>query len=279
MTNLPSSLSRSIVVGLALLHAACTSSPRLVLPQGPGRPLSDYAAVLGRAIDPCVGVRTMQFVLSINGQSGGTRLGGRVLGALARPSSLRLEGIAPFGAPVFVLAATPEGAVLVVPRDRTVVTGASGSELLAALTGLGLAPDDFRAVLTGCILTDPQGVGGRLYDDDWMVIDLNEGGIVYLRTVDGAPGVVAGARPGMVMEYSDHVRGLPRRVYVRATDGGGVVTELTATLSDVSINIDLHPDVFVAPVRPDYQPMTLQQFRGTAGPLEVSPEPTHSPDP
>ncbi len=56
---------------------------------------------------------------------------------------------------------------------------------------------------------------------------------------------------------------------VLATDFSGVVTNLTATLSQVSINVELHSDVFLAPIRDDYESMTLEQFSGTSGPLEA----------
>ena len=81
----------------------------------------------------------------------------------------------------------------------------------------------------------------------------------------------------MTVEYSDHVRGLPRHVRVLATDTTGVVTDLTATLSQVSVNIELHADAFVAPIRDNYETMTLDQFRGTVGPLEAPPEDVASP--
>ena len=225
----------------------------------------------------------MEMVLAINGQTGPRRLRGRVRGAVERPASVRLEGLAPFGAAAFVLVVDPPGeALLVLPRDRRFVTHDDGGELLGSLTGLGLRPDDFRAVLTGCVVPNPRPVSGRSYGDAWKAIELEGNATIFLRPVDGALVVTghvmtAGTRPGMRVEYSDHVRGLPRRVHVLVTDATGVATDLTATLSQVSINIELDPNVFVAPPFDDYGRMTLDQFRAAVGPLEAPPEETAPP--
>ena len=89
---------------LTLVLAAC-ASPRITLPQGSGTPLADYEDLFAAAVEPCRRVRTLELLLAISGRRGDARLRGRVRGALARPGSLRLEGLAPFGAPVFVLVA------------------------------------------------------------------------------------------------------------------------------------------------------------------------------
>ena len=94
----------------------------------------------------------------------------------------------------------------------------------------------------------------------------------YLQIVDGVPVVIAGRRPGLTVWYSDHVRGLPRRIDIQAIDSAGVTTVLTATLSQVNINVELSPEVFVAQIRDDYVPITLDQFRRAAGPLEGPPD-------
>ena len=235
--------------------------------------LSDPERVLEPVIEPCRQVRTMELALAINGQTGDRRVRGRVRGALERPASLRLEGLAPFGAPLFVLVSDPPSkAVLVLPRDRQVVTHDAGGDLLERLTGLALEADDLRAVLTGCLVPDPRPVNGRTYRDGWQAFDLEGDATIFLRSVGDLMVVVAGTRPGMTVEYFDHVRGLPRRVRVYATDRAGTVTDFTATLSQVSINIELDPAVFVPPLRNDYAAMTLEQFRGTVGPLDTSSE-------
>ena len=207
-------------------------------------------------------------MLAIRGQVGDTKLNGRVRAALARPSSLRLEGLAPFGAPGFLLVAQPDHAVLVLPRERRVVTDATGSELLEELAGVALGPADFRAVLTGCLVPEPRPRAARAYGDEWTGIELEGDATLYLRMIDGIPVIVAGRRGGMVVEYLDHTQGLPRRVRVQSREPGERNTDFNATLSQVNINIELHIDAFVAQGQDEYAPMTFDELRGITGPLE-----------
>ena len=262
--HLRSFLFISSLIFQALLVGACTQSARVRLPQGPGDPLPDYESVFEAAVDQCRRVRTMELTMSLTGRSGETKFRGRVRGALAAPSFIRLEGVAPFGAPAFVLVATPGVATLVLPRDRRVVTEASAAELLQTITGIALEPDDFRAVLTGCVVPDPRPVAALVYDNEWIRVELNGGANLFLRANAGMSLVVAGTRDTFVVEYSEHIRGLPRRARVQSNGTGMLKTDLTATLSQVSINIELNPKVFVAKVPDDYALMTLDELRGRA---------------
>ena len=148
--------------------------------------------------------------MGITARTGDTRLRGDLLGALARPASLRLVGVTPFGAPSFVLVAEPTAAVLVLPRDERVVIGATAGDLLATLAGVELGADDFRAVLTGCIVPNPRPLGARIHENGWIAVSIDAETTAYLQVVDGVPVVIAGRRPGLTVWYSDHVRGLPR---------------------------------------------------------------------
>ena len=215
----------------------------------------------------------MEFVLSLRGRSGDTSLRGRVRGAVARPGSLRLEGLASFGAPRFVLAAASEAATLALPRARQVVRGAHPRELLYALAGLPLAPDDLRAVLTGCVVPDPRSTAGRAYGNAWIAVDLAGEATAYLQPVDGVLAVVAGVRGPLTLVYEEHVRGLPRRVRILLEGAGASAgTDLTADLTQVRVNTPLHPEAFVLRVGEDYAPVTLEEL--TSGtPLRDLPGP------
>jgi len=261
---------------IAVLDAGCASTG-LTLPQGTGVPFPDFQTDFDRAVDPCQRVRTMQLAMGINARTGDTRLRGDLLGALARPASLRLVGVTSFGPPSFVLVAEPTEAVLVLPRDQRVVIGATTSDLLGTLTGVELDGDDFWAVLTGCIVPNPRSLGARIHKNGWIEVSIEGENTAFLHTVDGVPVVIAGRRPGLTVWYSEHVRGLPRRIDLQATDAAGVTTVLTATLSQVSINVELSPEVFVAQIRDDYVPITLDQFRRATGPLEGPADPRSPP--
>lgn len=269
--RLPRQAVHTFLLAALVLVNGCASRSGIRLPAGPGRPLTAYAATYEAATAACRQVSTMELVLALRGQVGGTRIRGRVRAALARPSSVRLEGVAPFGPPRFVLVAAPGRAVLVLPRDREIVTGAELGELLAVLTGLPLEEDDLHAVLTGCLAYDARPTGGRAHPGGWAVVDLAPAGRVYLRSVDDELIVVAGSRPGLFIEYFDHVRGLPRRVAVRTT-AAEPVAMVAATMSQVHLNIDLPPAVFEVEGADAFRAITLDEWRPGAGPLaEPSP--------
>ena len=252
---------------LTLVLSAC-ASPRITLPSGAGTPLPDYEDLFAAAVEPCRRVRTLELLLAISGRAGDARLRGRVRGALARPGSLRLEGLAPFGAPAFVLVAGAAPPVLLLPRERRVVTGASGRDLLAVLAGLPLGPADFRAVLTGCLVPHPRAVAARTYGGGWTGVALEGDATLYLREVGAAPVMVGGRRPGLIVEYAEHVRGLPRRVRVQTTAPGAAPTDVTATLSQVGINVELDERAFVQDVPAGFVPVPIETLRGAPGPLE-----------
>ena len=217
-------------------------------------------------------------MLVLGGQSGETRLRRtRIRAALAPPGSLRLEGLAPFGAPGFIFVADDERATLLLPRERRVVRDARPREVLHALAGLALDPENFRALLTGCLVPHPTAVAARAYANEWIAVELEHGAIAYLRDVDGVPAIVAGTRDEFTVEYSDHVRGLPRQVRVRSVGPAGV-TDLTAALSQVNVNTELRPETFLVAVPEGYEPMTLAQLQG-APPLEDRAAPGASPEP
>ena len=88
----------------------------------------------------------LQAELGLSGRAAGQRMRGRVLAGLV-PGALRLEGVAPFGAPVFILVADGERGTLLLSRDRRVVRDAAPEEILNALVGIRLGPDDLRAML------------------------------------------------------------------------------------------------------------------------------------
>lgn len=263
------------ICSAAALAAACGST-RLILPDGPGTPYPGYERLFAAVVAECRSVRSVETMIRLSGRGGGARLRGRVRAGLAEPASMRLEGLAPFGAPVFYLVASPADATLWLTREARVVTGVPAPDLLASLTGVPFGPDDLRAVLTGCLVPDPRPIGGRRHGD-WVAVDLAGGAVAWLREIEGEQHLVAGTRDGLTIEYGEFRRRLPRLVRVSsdaAGDGPGEpLTDLTARLSQVSLNVALVPEAFLLAVPEGVVPATLEELRG-AGPLEVPVEPT-----
>ncbi len=109
----------SLVVGLALVAgcAARTFTP----PADAGVSLPDLAQIQSQVFRACTGVRTLEAELRLSGDAGSQQLGGRVHAGFDRPASMRLEGVAPFGGPIFILVTRGPSATLLLPRAVRVI--------------------------------------------------------------------------------------------------------------------------------------------------------------
>ena len=255
----------SIAAGtaLGLLVAAC-GPMRLTLPTDPGTPLPDLQNVHASVSRACRGTRTLTAELALSGHAGRTRLRGRVVAGFERPASMRLEGVAPFGPPAFILVARGGEATLLLPREERVVTGASPEDVLGALTGVALAPADLHAVLTGCVVPDPVPRGGRVHANGWASIDLDGNAVLYLRRVNGSWQPQAATRQGWNVQYSMWQGDFPRAVVLRSISGLDV--ELSATVGQLEANVPLDAAAFSVTVPPGTGRLTLAELRD-AGPL------------
>ena len=253
-------------MGVVTLVSAC--APRLVsLPTDPGNPLPDFAEIHRQATSACAGVRTLTAELSLSGRAGGRALRGRAHAGFERPGSLRLEGVAPFGPPAFILAGSGDTATLLLPRDNRVVRNASSGEILGALTGVALAPADLQAILTGCVASMPGAVAGRLHQNGWASIDLPGGAALYLERAGGGWRVRAARRPGWQIEYPAWQGAFPQSVRLRSDDPA-VDVDLTAAVSQLEANVTIDPAAFMVTVPPDALPLTIAELR-EAGPLRA----------
>src|SRR3954469_6005713 len=166
---------RHLASGVLCIVLSGCAAKHLSLPTDTGTPLPDFAAIHAELSRACSGIRTLTAELSLSGRAGDQKLRGRVHAGFERPASMRLEGVAPFGPPAFILVARGADATLLLPRDERVVRGARPDEILGALTGVSLAPADLQAILTGCVVPAPRAIGGRLHGNGWASIDLDGG--------------------------------------------------------------------------------------------------------
>ena len=254
-----SKLAFSILL-LTIGLAAC-GQPRVTLPGGAGTAAADFAAPYAQARAACDGVRVMQAELGLSGRAGGQRLRGRVLAGLV-PGALRLEGVAPFGAPVFILVADGMRGTLLLARERRVVLDAPPEEILNALVGVKLRPDDLRAVLAGCVRAASDSRGARAYGPDWLAVELAAGGTIYLQRAGSAWRIVAGRFEGLEIDYAAFQGDRPSQIVLRGPD-----LSLALALSQVDLNGELPRDQLIALKIPDgVAPLSLEQLR-KSGPL------------
>jgi hypothetical protein len=216
----------------------------------------------------CSAVRTLTVTMSLSGRTGATKLRGRVDAGFEAPARLRLEGIAPFGKPVFILVADGTHGTLVLPRDDRVLADAPPDRIVEALAGVPLGADTLRTIVSGC------GFGGALaadeglkYSNGW-VADRSRESVVFLRPAGSGWTIAAAARAPLTVFYTNDAAGAPASIRIRTDGTGPAAADLTLRLSDVDTNTTLDPRTF--DIRPDLPakpiPLTLEELR-RAGPL------------
>lgn len=246
------------IAGCAAVLAACAARIP-ARPTGAGMPDATAADAFIQATRSCGGLRTVTGALRLSGRAGGQRIRGTVHAGLAAPASIRFEAVAPFGQPFFILAGRDNRATLLLPRDNRVLTDAAVPHLLARLTGLGLAANDVRLILSGCLAASPTPSEGRRWTSGWRAVTVGSGITAWLRDLAGVPTVVAADHGTWRVDYGAHQNGWPRVVRLRSAEEGGV--DLTARIDDLAINAGIDEQAFVILPPPGARPMSLDQLR------------------
>jgi hypothetical protein len=266
-------MTRLVSVALvAILTVSC--APALVklpaLPSGPPELASDVREALADATSACRAVPTYSAEVAVSGMVRAQRLRFRMLVGLAAPSSARVEGVAPFGQPLFIFVTRADDATLLLPREDRVLQHGRPDAVLEALAGVPLDGADLRTTLTGCAVA-PDIEGGRKVGDDWRVVRDGPTDVYLHRQTRAArwqivstvhhPRPGSGQEPGgdWRAEYGDFQTGLPRTVRLVSSDGKRF--DLRLALSQVDINTALGDDVFRVQIPRSAQPMALDELR------------------
>lgn len=252
--------------------ASCAPKP-IALPTDPGAPFADFARVHAQISAACAGVRTLTLELGLSGRAGDERLRGPVVAGFERPSSMRLEGVAPFGQPVFILAARNGSGTLLLPRERRILRSAAPEAILEALTGVALAPADLQAVLTGCVVPAPRAESGRIHAGGWASIDVAsapESGdartaTLFLRLTGGAWQLRAARRDRWQIEYRLAQGAFPESVRL-ASARPELRVDITASLSQIETNTGIDAAAFTIEEPASVTPLSIEELRD-AGPL------------
>jgi outer membrane lipoprotein-sorting protein len=250
----------------ASLGAAAGCAPKApLLPTGAGTPFPDFAAVYEQATASCRGVKTITASMAMSGTARTTKLRGRIDAGFEAPARARLEGIPPFGKPVFIFVAAGHRGTLVLPREDRVLRDAPPDEIIEALAGVRLGPDALRTVVSGCGPTVAAPAEGRAFANGWIAVSL-PGGAVYLRRNAAAWEVAAATSGPVTVMYADYASGRPSTIRLRAESQGRASADLTLRLSDVEINTPLDPKTFEVNLPAHPVPLTLDELR-RVGPL------------
>jgi hypothetical protein len=246
------------------LVTLCTFALASCAARTPARPsgaeTSDPTAIAAftQATRQCAGLSTVTAELRLSGKAGGEKLRGTLHAGLAAPGALRVEAVAPFGQPFFILAGRDNRATLLLPRDDRILKDAPVPDVLERLTGLALSATDLRLILTGCLSVPAKPSNGRAFSGDWRAVTLDEGIVAYIRNVAGAPAIVAADHGNWRVDYSLHRNGFPRQVRIRSVAGD---VDMTAALEQVEINTEIDAKAFEVAAPASAAPMTLDHLR------------------
>jgi hypothetical protein len=256
--------TRAAAIILVAVASACGPKP-LQLPSGPSTPLSDISSILREAVGHCGTVHSLTAELGLSGRVGTTRLRGRLQAGFARPSSVRLEAVAPFGAPFFVLAGTGGRATLWLPRDGRVLRDASAPEIVEALAGFAATPDDLAAWIAGCPAAQFNASEGLAFGERWTRVT-SGGHTAWFRQTDRWR-LVETEQNGLTLEFSNYTATQPGHVRIRraATADRGAL-DVGLAISQVDTNVPLGAEAFTVDVKGESTLMTLDELR-QSGPL------------
>jgi outer membrane biogenesis lipoprotein LolB len=253
------------MLSVALLAAACAPKT-LTLPIGPATPLTDWSAIVRDATGHCGDVRSLTLEIGLSGRVGKTKLRGRLQAGFRAPDAIRLEAVAPFGAPFFILAGSDDSATLLLPRDERVLADAKPSAVIDALTGLALSPADLRAWLAGCPGPAVDVKSARSHGEQWAEIDTVDGHVSWVRRTDRWR-LVAVTAGRLSVEFADHVGVQPQRVRIRHEGTASApAVDARLALSQVETNVELPAAAFTVKVPPGAAPITVDELRAS-GPL------------
>jgi hypothetical protein len=253
---------------------SCGVPKPIALPSDPGGPFPDFVSVHAQLSAACATVRTLRGELGLSGRAGKDGVRGRVHIGFERPSSMRLEGVAPFGPPVFILAGRGDSATLVLQREERILRHAAPEAILEALTGVSLGPADLLAAFTGCVLPAPRPIAGRLHSGDVASIDM-EGGdggqtrraTLFLKRSGSRWQLYAARRDRWQIEYTFATGMFPQSVRLVSLSPD-VSVNIAAALAGIETNVDIDPAAFAVQEQKNLQPLTLDELR-QAGPLRA----------
>jgi hypothetical protein len=251
--------------------ASC--APALMrLPQPPGGPLgeNELRETLDENSQRCRAHSTMTAEVSVKGSVAGQRLRGRMTLGVERPASVRLEAVAPFGAPIFILVARGDDATLLLPRDARVVEHGRSKDVLDAVTGVPLTSQELVHITMGCV-TDVPHVAAREFDDTWRLYGNETGDWYFHRDGRSKTWVLTAlvhqpstGEPGWRVDFSGYLDGSPHVLRLTSLDGGekhGATFDLQLALSQVESNTRLGANVFSVQIPPGSQPITLNELK------------------
>jgi len=248
---------------VATLTLAGCAARSFVVPTGPATVDTALAQAYQASIASCGDLRSLTAEIALAGRVDGRRVRGTLQVGLTRDGGVRIEAVAPFGAPIFTIAGRADAGTLWLPRSQEVVRAAP-AEILEALTGVALPASGLFEIVTACPAPDDAVVKAeRFAKPELARVSLRTGTEVWWR-----PGVsplrpLGGRRAGAVVEYRAFAGERPQILRLGATPGasGASRADLTLTLKQVETNVALGDDAFTLSVPAGAKGLTVGELR------------------
>ena len=251
------SFRRAVAIAACVSLVSCGGRSMFVPPAGPGAAAPDAQTAWDEATKDCRNVDRVVSSLRVSGRIGGTRVPSiNIDAAVALNQSIYLSAVAS-GRPVFLLVGTPARATLWLRTEDRAVTAAP-AEILRALIGVSLSPDDLLGVLSGCVSREASFKDAQRHGATLAVQLAN--GQAFLEQRAGQWQVRAFESSSYSVEFIPPGRSIPQETWVWSV-GGATSASLHLKMEEREPNGTLPPDIFRVPAGAQAAaPMTLEEL-------------------
>lgn len=265
MLSLHLAVRRPFFCGLALLLAASACSRRPVVAPAPiPLPSQEAERLLGELEKAQQSTARYQAILNVRGEGPEGRFRATEIVVFERPDRIRFELLATFGSSRWI-AVTEEGQITVLfPRSREYLRESASEDVVSALLGVRLSPDDVMAILAGSGLplsgAEParaERIGERVHivlssqDSDGASLEVEQG---QVREAEGPH-----YRVRYPTDWKENGRTAPEQIEI-ASDR----IEATLTVEELDINIQLDPEAFTIDLPEGATRLGVAQIEGEA---------------
>jgi hypothetical protein len=215
------------------------------------------------SVAACADLRSITADVALAGRVDGRRVRGTLQIGLTRDGGVRIEAVAPFGAPIFTIAGRADDGTLWLPRSKAVVHAAPAA-ILDALTGVALPPSGLFEIVTACPAADDAVVKAERFEKPPLArASRRSGPEVWWRPGATPLHPLGTRRQGAVAEYKTFAGDRPQSLRLGAAPGGATAprADLTLTLQQVEANVALGAEAFTLQVPAGARELTLAELR------------------
>jgi hypothetical protein len=254
--------SRSALALVLALASGCAARATFVPPSGDGTPDPGAAARFTALTAPCADTTSFTAEAALSGRINGSRVRGRLhLGVTSR-GDIRLEAVAPFGPPIFILAGASEAATLYLPREARVLRETPPADIVEALAGVRLGPADILDMSTACLGRGRAVERAVQFPGGVRRVDVAGDLRVWWQEAGGAFRPLAAKLGDLRVTYEPIDEAGLRAVRLERADAAGrSMVDVRLAFSQRERNVALGPDAFALDVPAAAQPLSLQTVR------------------